>query len=66
QSLIWGAHDISSERSQTQNVINHIEQLLTETEAKKINIKAFVSDSAGNLRDEQMCIYNKYIALIVP
>jgi len=47
QSLIWGAHDISSERSQTQNVINHIEKLITETEKNRINIKAFVSDSAG-------------------
>jgi hypothetical protein len=47
QSLIWGAHNISSERSQTQNVINHIEQLMIEAEEKQINIKAFVSDSAG-------------------
>ncbi|CAG8608871.1 7515_t:CDS:2 [Cetraspora pellucida] len=47
QPLIWGAHDISSERSQTQNVINHIEQLMIETEEKRIIIKAFVSDSTG-------------------
>ncbi|CAG8797239.1 7388_t:CDS:1, partial [Cetraspora pellucida] len=47
QSLIWGVHDISSERSQTQNVINHIEQLITKTEEKNINIKAFISDSAS-------------------
>ncbi|CAG8762139.1 11302_t:CDS:1, partial [Cetraspora pellucida] len=46
QSLIWGAYNISLERSQTQNVINHIEQLITKAEKNKINIKALVLDSA--------------------
>ncbi|CAG8496024.1 17231_t:CDS:2 [Cetraspora pellucida] len=46
QSLIWGVYDISLERSQTQNVINHIEYLITKAEKNKINIKTLVSDFA--------------------
>ncbi|CAG8780063.1 445_t:CDS:2, partial [Cetraspora pellucida] len=42
-----GANDISLKRLQTQNVINHIEQLIVETEEKQINIKAFISDFTG-------------------
>jgi hypothetical protein len=42
QSLIWGAHEISSERSRTEDVIRHIEQLIDETENKNVYIKAFI------------------------
>jgi hypothetical protein len=47
QPLVWGAHEISSERSRTADVIRHIEELMEDAKKKKVNIKAFVSDSAG-------------------
>ena len=47
QPLIWDAQETSSERSQTENVIRHIEQLIDETENENVYIKAFISDSAG-------------------
>ncbi len=47
QPLIWDAQDTSSERSRTEDVMRHIEQLMGKAQNKKINIKAFVSDSAG-------------------
>lgn len=47
RSLIWGAYDISTERSKTEDVIRHIEKLMTDADEKCINIKAFISDSAG-------------------
>jgi hypothetical protein len=47
QPLIWDAQETSSERSRTEDVMRHIEQLMDETQSKKVNIKAFVSDSAG-------------------
>lgn len=47
QPLIWDAQETSSERSRTEDVIRHIEQLMDKAQTKKINIKAFVSDSAG-------------------
>ena len=46
--MIWDAQETSSERSRTEDVIRHIEQLMDEAQnKKKVNIKAFVSDSAG-------------------
>ncbi|PKK57104.1 hypothetical protein RhiirC2_798665, partial [Rhizophagus irregularis] len=45
QPLVWGAYDISAERSKT-DVIRHIENLISETDKERINIKAFISDSA--------------------
>jgi len=45
--LIWGAQEVTSERSQTQDVIRHFENLLDELNSKNIKISAFVSDSAG-------------------
>ena len=47
QPLVWGAHEISSERSRTADVIRHIEELMQDAEKKNVNIKAFISDSAG-------------------
>lgn len=47
QPLIWGAQETSSERSKTEDVIRHIEQLMNDVEKKRININAFISDSAG-------------------
>ncbi len=47
QTLIWGAHEISSEWSRTADIIRHIENLIIETKEKNINVKAFISDSAG-------------------
>ena len=47
QPLVWGVHEISSERSHTADVIRHIEELMEDAKEKKVNIKAFVSDSAG-------------------
>jgi hypothetical protein len=47
QPLVWGAQEISSQRSRTEDAIRHIESLMIEAREKGINIKAFVSDSAG-------------------
>ena len=47
QPLIWGAYDISAERSKTEDVIRHIEKLMSDVDKDHINIKAFISDSAG-------------------
>jgi len=47
QPLIWGAYDVSSETSKTEDIIRHIELLMVETRNAGININAFVSDSAG-------------------
>jgi hypothetical protein len=47
KSLTWGAKDISSERSKTSDVISHIEDLMEQACKYQINIKCFVSDSAG-------------------
>jgi hypothetical protein len=47
QPLIWGAKEIGSERSRTEDVIRHIKNLMDEAQKKQIIIKAFVSDSAG-------------------
>lgn len=47
QPLVWGAHNVSSERSRTEDVIRHIEELMTEARSKNVMIKAFISDSAG-------------------
>ena len=45
--LIWGAQETTSERSQTQDVIHHFENLMNELNDKNINTTAFISDSAG-------------------
>jgi hypothetical protein len=47
KSLTWGAKDISSERSKTSNVISHIKDIMEQVHKYQINIKCFVSDSAG-------------------
>ena len=47
QPLIWDAQETSSERSRTEDVIKHIEQLIDDAQNKqKVYIKAFISDSA--------------------
>ncbi|RIA85686.1 hypothetical protein C1645_830412 [Glomus cerebriforme] len=69
QPLIWDAYDISAKRSKTEDVIRHIEKLMSDANKDHINIKAFISDSAGEYaaaRDEQMRIYQKTITLITP
>jgi hypothetical protein len=55
--LIWGAYNISSERSKAENVIKYIEKLMDETEKEHINIKAFISDSAGEYSAARYVIY---------
>jgi hypothetical protein len=45
--ITWGAKDISSERSKTQDVICHIKDIMEQADEHKININCFVSDSAG-------------------
>ena len=47
QPLVWGAREISAERSRTTDVIQHIEELMKDAKQKNVCIKAFVSDSAG-------------------
>lgn len=47
QPLVWRAHEISSERSRTEDVIRHIKELMDDAMQKNIIIKAFISDSAG-------------------
>jgi len=58
QPLVWGAHDISAERSKTEDVLRHIENLINETEEKNIFIKAFISDSAGEYAAAQYVYFN--------
>ena len=38
QPLVWGAHEISSERSRTSDVIRHIEEMMED--AKEKNVKS--------------------------
>jgi hypothetical protein len=45
--LIWGAKDISDQRSKTADVKVLIESLMDSAESKQIKINCFVSDSAG-------------------
>ncbi len=45
--LVWGAKDVSDERSKTEDVIKHIKDIMVEAEEKQIKINCFVSDSAG-------------------
>jgi len=47
ETLIWGAKDISDERSKTENIINYIKDIMVEAENNRIKINCFVSDSAG-------------------
>jgi hypothetical protein len=47
QPLVWGAHEISAERSRTTDVIRHIKEMTEDAKNKNVYIKAFVSDSAG-------------------
>jgi hypothetical protein len=47
ETLIWGASDISDERSRTEDVINHITNIMNEAKKENIKINCFVSDSAG-------------------
>ena len=56
KTITWGAKDISSERSKTQNVICHIKDIMEQAHKYKINIKFFVSDSAGEYAAARYCI----------
>ena len=49
QPLVLDAYDISAERSKTEDVIRHIEKLMYDANEKHVNIKAFISDSAGHI-----------------
>jgi len=55
KTITWGAKDISSERSKTQNVICLIKELMEQAYKHKINIKYFVSDSAGEYAAARYC-----------
>jgi len=46
ETLIWGAKDISDERSKTENIINYIKNIMVEAENNRIKINCFVSDLA--------------------
>src|SRR4051794_24995178 len=56
RTITWGAKDISSERSKTQNVICHIKDIMEQAHQYNINIKYFVSDSAGEYAAARYCI----------
>jgi len=47
ETLIWDAKDISDIRSKTENIIDHIKNIMSEAEKNNIKINYFVSDSAG-------------------
>ena len=47
--LIWGAQETSSERSRTENVIGHIEQLMDETQKEKLILKHLYQILQGNI-----------------
>ena len=52
-----GAYDISAERSKTEDVIRHIENLMSDANKDHVNIKAFISDSAGEYAAARYAIY---------
>ena len=60
ETLIWGAKDISDERSKTENVINHIKNIMVEAENKNIKINCFVTDSAGEYAAARYVLSNEY------
>ena len=47
KTLIWGAKDISDQRSKTEDVKKLIKNLMNNAESKQIKINCYVSDSAG-------------------
>jgi len=47
KTLIWGAKDISDQRSKTEDVKMLIKSLMNNAESKQIKINCYVSDSAG-------------------
>lgn len=47
EPLIWGAHDISDQRSRTEDVKILIKNIMDDAEQKGIQINCYVSDSAG-------------------
>lgn len=47
KTLIWGAKDISDQRSKTEDVKMLIKNLMNNAESKQIKINCYVSDSAG-------------------
>ncbi|RIA80559.1 hypothetical protein C1645_745157 [Glomus cerebriforme] len=61
KSLTWDAKNISSERSKTSDVISHIKDIIEQAHKHQINIKCFVSDSAGEYATArcQICIEYK-------
>jgi hypothetical protein len=64
ETLIWGVKDISDERSKTENVINHIKNIMLEAKKEKIKINCFVSDSAGEYAAARYVIIFTQIFLI--
>ncbi|PKY55008.1 hypothetical protein RhiirA4_305502, partial [Rhizophagus irregularis] len=60
QPLVWGAHEISAERSRTTDVIQHIEEMMEDAKNKYVCIKAFVSDSAGEYAAARWQMRRKY------
>lgn len=56
-SLIWGAIDISNERTHTAEVIKHIEAIFRETQSKNILINNVVTDSAGEMAAARYYLY---------
>ena len=47
ETLIWGAHDVSDQRSRTEDVKLLIKNIMDDAEQKGIQINCYVSDSAG-------------------
>jgi Protein of unknown function (DUF 659) len=58
ETLIWGAKDISDERSKTENVINHIKNTMMEAKDENIKINCFVTDSAGEYAAARYVLIN--------
>jgi len=58
--LIWGARDISDGKSKTEDVINHIKDIMAEAEQKQVKINCFVSDSAGEYAAARYISYKTY------
>ena len=47
KTITWGAKDISSNRSKTQDVVYYIKDIMEQADKYNIKINCFVSDSAG-------------------
>lgn len=60
--ITWGAKDISSNRSKTQDVVFYIKDIMEQASKHNINIKCFILDSAGEYAAARyLTFYKNYL-----